>query len=519
MCEAVRAAYRAGEDDEQMEPLTLVDGDGQPIGRLRDGDYIIFYNIRGEREVELSQALVTEAFPHFDRPPIRLHMSTMIQYDPSLPVKVAFPPLGEVKDGLIEVVTSSGRRVAKVCESEKAIHVAFFLNGKRQEPWPGEERFVAPSPTVKDYGTVPELNCRGVGDLTVEKLADGVYDLVTVNFANTDVVGHIENEAAILRAVEAVDEQVERVVSTAIERGYMVLITADHGTVEKWYYPDGAIDTGHTDSRVPCIVVNAGDGLTLRGGGDLTDVAPTILEMMDLPKPDAMTGGSLIQDGLTPPSGADRRRVLLVIADGWGYRQELDGNLIAKANTPNMDRLMANWPMSTLAAAGEAVGMPDGSVGNSETGHLHMGAGRKIYADRVRINKAIEDGSFNKIPAWLDAMRGAKRDGTRLHLLGIVSFYSSHGSVDHLKALMRLAKAEGVPEVYIHSMLGRRGERPESGAIYVGSVEEEADRIGLGKLVGVIGRFWSLDREHNWDRIEKTYRWLTEGTGRPVKDL
>ncbi len=517
MAEAVRSAYRAGEDDEQMEPLTLVDGAGKPLGRFQDGDYVIFYNIRGEREVELSQALVAGDFPHFDRPPVKLRMSTMIQYDPSLPVKVAFPPLGQVKDGLIEVVTRSGRRVAKVCESEKAIHVAFFLNGKRQEPWPGEERFVAESPTVKDYGTVPELNCRGVGDLAVEKLGSGDYDLVAINFANTDVIGHVENKGAILKAVEAVDAQVGRVVQTAIDNDYMVLITADHGTVERWYYPDGAIDTGHTDSLVPCIAINAGKSLDLRGGGALTDVAPTVLHMMGLNTPEAMTGQSLIQGTIEPPK-ADKRRVLLVIADGWGHREETDGNLIAEANTPNMDRLMAEWTLTTLEAAGEAVGMPKGSVGNSETGHLHIAAGRKIYADRVRINQAIEDGSFDENPAWLEPMRGAKKDGTRLHLLGIVSFYSSHGSVDHLKALMRLAVKEQVPEVYIHSMLGRRGERPESGAIYVGSVEEEAERLGLGKLVGVIGRFWSLDREHNWDRIEKTYRWLIDGQGRPVAD-
>jgi len=518
MSEAVRAAYQAGEDDEQMEPLTRVDPDGAPVGRFQDGDYVVFYNIRGEREVELSQALVDEEFEPFGRPPIRLQMSTMIQYAPSLPVKVAFPPLGEVDDALVEVVTASGRRVAKVCESEKAIHVAFFLNGKRQEPWPGEERFVAESPTVKDYGTVPELNCRGVGDLADEKLSDGTRDLVIINFANVDVIGHVENEGAILRAVAAVDEQIGRVVAKAIDEGYQVLITADHGTVEKWHYPDGAIDTGHTDSLVPFMLVNAGAGVKMRDGGALTDVAPTILDLLGLPKPQAMTGNSLIEGDATARTGGDRSRVLLVIADGWGHRDEADGNLIAKADTPNMDRLMATWPMTTLEAAGEAVGMPEGSVGNSETGHLHIAAGRKIYADRVRINKAIEDGSFNEIPAWLDVMRGAKRDGTRLHLLGIVSFYSSHGSVDHLKALMRLAQAEQVPEVYIHSMLGRRGERPESGAIYVRSVEEEAERLGVGKLVGVIGRFWSLDREHNWDRIEKTYRWLTESAGRPVRE-
>jgi len=116
-------------------------------------------------------------------------------------------------------------------------------------------------------------------------------------------------------------------------------------------------------------------------------------------------------------------------------------------------------------------------------------------------------------------MRGAQRDGTRIHLLGIVSFYSSHGSVDHLLALLKLAKRERLSEVYVHSMLGRRGEHPESGARYIESVEEAVDRLGLGEEVSVIGRFWALDREENWDRIEKTYRWLVHGEGRAVREV
>jgi 2,3-bisphosphoglycerate-independent phosphoglycerate mutase len=135
----------------------------------------------------------------------------------------------------------------------------------------------------------------------------------------------------------------------------------------------------------------------------------------------------------------------------------------------------------------------------------------------VRINQALEDGSFFENDAFCWAMQGAKRDGTRLHLLGIVSFYSSHGSVDHLLALMDMARRDGVPEVYIHSMLGRRGERPESGAIYIEQVEREAERMGVGQVATVIGRFWSLDREEHWDRIEKTYRMLVEGRGQPVR--
>jgi 2,3-bisphosphoglycerate-independent phosphoglycerate mutase len=172
------------------------------------------------------------------------------------------------------------------------------------------------------------------------------------------------------------------------------------------------------------------------------------------------------------------------------------------------------------------VGLPDSvpnregmTVGNSEVGHLHIGAGRVVPSDRYRIESEIADGRFLENPAFKWAMEGARLDGTRLHLLGIISFYSSHGSVEHLKALMRMAVQEGVPEVYVHGMLGRRGEKPESGAIYTGSIEAECERLGLGQFVSLIGRFWSLDREHNWDRIEKSYRWLVHGEGTAVPDL
>jgi len=242
-----------------------------------------------------------------------------------------------------------------------------------------------------------------------------------------------------------------------------------------------------------------------------------VLELLGLPKPDVMTGRSLLQDAST--STGDRRRLLLLVVDGWGYREESQGNLIAQARTPVMDRLQEECAFTTLKAAGKAVGMPDGTVGNSEAGHLHLGAGRIIYSDRLRIEEAIENGSFFENEAFLWAIRGAKRDNTRLHLLGIVSFYSSHGSVDHLLALLQMAKREGLDEVYIHSMLGRRGEHPESGARYIQRVEEAAAQLGVGRLVSVIGRFWSLDREENWDRIEKTYRWLVHGEARPVREV
>ena len=510
---AVRAAYREGEEDESLEPIVLIGSNGVPLGRIQDGDYVIFYDIRGEREIELTSVFADREFDPFPRRPMTVHFTTMIEYHPDLNVDVAFPPAEQIEDTLCHVVSAAGRRQVKICESEKAVHLSFFFNGKRNKSLPGEDRVIVHSPNVADYSETPCLAASDVTNAVLAALQNEEYDLVVANYANVDVVGHIENPNAIRAAIETVDQQVGKVVEAASDAGVTTVVTADHGTVERWTYPDGAVDTGHTDSPVPFILV-APDGspASLRPRGELTDVAPTVLQLLGLQRPAVMTGESLLADVFP----ANTHRVLLLILDGWGSREEKDGNLIASAHTPNMSLLLAENPVSLLTAAGPAVGMPAGTVGNSEVGHLHLGAGRSVYSDRVRIDRSIEDGSFSENPAFVKAMEGAIRDSAPLHLLGIVSFYSSHGSVAHLKALMHMAKERGVKEVYIHGMLGRRGERPESGAIYIEEIERETEKTGLGKVVSVIGRYWSLDREENWDRIEKTYRWLVEGKGRHV---
>ena len=521
LAQAVRAAYRAGEDDETMEPLVIVDASGNPVGRIQDGDYVIFYDIRGEREIELTEAFVGETFPHFERAPIHTQWATMIEYDPSLDVQVAFAPLGEIPNTLCETVSRAGKRLRKIVESEKGVHLSFFLNGKNPEPFPGEERNIVPSREFEGYLPPPKMRADAVADEAIAAVRNTGVDLVIVNWANVDVIGHSENREAIKTAVSTVDAQLGRVLDAAKEMGVAVLVTADHGTVEKWYYEDGSIDTGHTDSDVPCVLVAPHlSGVGLRASGALTDVAPTVLELMGIDQPSEMTGTSLLDC-----DPAQSSRVALLILDGWGERKEAWGNLVLEASTPVMDTLRETAPFSAIAAAGEAVGLPNTvpgrpgkTVGNSEVGHLHLGAGRIVPSDRLRIERAIEDGTFFENPAFRWVMEGAVKDGTRLHLLGIISFYSSHGSVEHLKALLRMAKEVGVPEVYVHGMLGRRGEKPESGAIYVSDIEAECERLGLGQFVSLIGRFWTLDREHNWDRIEKGYRWLVSGEERAVRE-
>ncbi len=520
MVKAIRLAYKAGQEDEALEPLIAVDSAGNPVGRFRDGDSVIFYDIRGEREIEITESLTAPRFDHFQTEKnIRLDFVTMIEYSSELDVRVAFPPVGEIKNTLAETITKAGMKLLKITESEKAIHVGYFLNGKREKIFPGEKMIVIPSPEgVANYALTPEMSAPEVADKICENLDDSQFPVIIANMSNVDVVGHIEDQSAILKAVEAVDRALGRIWEACERNGITLIVTADHGTVEEWLYPDGAVNTGHTKNPVPFILADFSSDepsrWVLRERGELTDVAPTALELLGLPVPEEMTGRSLIEN--FGKAGQAERRILLLILDGWGMRNQGHGNLIKMARTEFFDRLWSRFPHAQLDAAGESVGMPPGTVGNSEAGHLHVGAGRRIFLDRVRIDHAIADGTFFQNPVFTWAMENAKNRDKALHLLGIVSHYSSHGTIDHLFALLRMAKKQGVKRVFVHALLGRRGERPESGAVYVAKVAEMCRELSLGEMVTVIGRFWALDREFNWDRVEKTYRALIHGDGTPV---
>ena len=515
MSEAVRQAYSAGQEDETLLPLILTTPQSEPQGRICQGDSVIFYNIRGEREIELTRSLTEKDFTQFPvAPDLELHFATMIEYQKGLNVLGGFPPHESHQDTLSDVISHHNLKQIKITEAEKAVHVGFFMNGKKKELLPGEERMVIP--TRKDvalFDEAPEMSIDQIAAAAIDKIHDCNYNFIVINFPNVDVVGHIENEAAVIHAVEAVDKYTGIVVEAALKEHIPVIVTADHGTAEKWYYPDGTVDTGHTDSPVPFILMHPDKKLTLHKEGDLTGVAPTALSILGLPVPASMTGLSLIKQ----KAPASSRRLLLVILDGWGLSDDPRASLIARARTPVMTELLNTYPRAKLAAAGAAVGLPPGTVGNSEAGHLHIGAGRIIYSDRLAIDQAISDKSFFQNDAFLEVIRKAKRTDKSLHLMGIVSFFSSHGSLNHLFALMQMAQKEGMQKLYLHSMLGRRGEMPESGARYIRKVEEKNLSLKTGKLVSVIGRYWSMDREENWDRIQKTYRMLVYGDGTKVR--
>ncbi len=216
-------------------------------------------------------------------------------------------------------------------------------------------------------------------------------------------------------------------------------------------------------------------------------------------------------------NGAPGRPLVLVIIDGWGYRADPFGNAIAAARKPNWDALWTRWPHTILAAAGEPVGLPEGQQGNSEVGHLNIGAGRVVYQDLTRINLAIRDGRFRKNAVLLGAMESVRRDHT-LHLMGLVSPGGVHSSSQHLYALLEMAHSLGVPRVFLHAFTDGRDEPPTSAAGYVADLVERIRAIGTGRIASVSGRYYAMDRDKRWERTERAYRTVVETTGPTAPD-
>ena len=213
-----------------------------------------------------------------------------------------------------------------------------------------------------------------------------------------------------------------------------------------------------------------------------------------------------------------KRPVVLMVLDGYGLNDRTEGNAIAMANTPVMDKLMAECPFVKGAASGLAVGLPDGQMGNSDVGHMNIGAGRIIYQDLTRITKAIEDGEFFENKALLQAMENCKKNDSDLHLWGLLSDGGVHSHITHLYGLLEMAKKQGLSKVYVHAFLDGRDTPPASGKDYVAQLQAKMDEIGVGKIASLSGRYYAMDRDNNWDRVQKAYDSLTKGEGVKATD-
>ncbi|MGG7078266.1 2,3-bisphosphoglycerate-independent phosphoglycerate mutase [Clostridium sardiniense] len=208
-----------------------------------------------------------------------------------------------------------------------------------------------------------------------------------------------------------------------------------------------------------------------------------------------------------------KKPVMLMILDGFGIAEASEGNAVSLAKKPNFDKLMKEYPHSMLEASGMAVGLPEGQMGNSEVGHLNIGAGRIVYQELTRITKAIADGEFFKNEELLKAIKNAKENNTALHLMGLLSDGGVHSHINHLKGLLEFAKKEGLTEVYVHAFMDGRDVAPSSGKEFIEKTEEMMKEVGVGKIATVSGRYYAMDRDNRWERVELAYNAIVKGTG------
>ncbi|WP_343101631.1 2,3-bisphosphoglycerate-independent phosphoglycerate mutase [Romboutsia sp. MSSM.1001216sp_RTP31141st1_G3_RTP31141_220114] len=293
--EAVENSYAEDKNDEFVLPTVIVEN-GHPVGLIKEGDSIVFGNFRPDRAREITRAIVDTDFTGFERPNMKTYFTCLTTYDITIKnVHVAFKPQS-LENTLGEYLAKNGKKQLRTAETEKYAHVTFFFNGGVEEPNEGEDRELVPSPKVATYDLQPEMSAYEVTDKLLAKIDEDKYDFIVVNFANPDMVGHTGVIKAAIKAVETVDECVGKVVEKILSKGGEAIITADHGNVELMQDPETkSTITAHSTNPVPFILVGEKDkSLSLREGGRLCDIAPTILEMMNLDKPEQMTGESLI---------------------------------------------------------------------------------------------------------------------------------------------------------------------------------------------------------------------------------
>ncbi len=295
--QAIRNAYDRGETDEFVYPVALVDSSDKPIGTVSDDDGVIFFNFRADRARQIIRAFMDPEFTAFNRNtrPLVRRFVTMTQYDETFTLPIAFQPV-HLEKILAEVVSRAGLRQLRIAETEKYAHVTYFFNGGEEKPFANEDRCLIPSPReVSTYDEKPEMSALLVTDEVLTRLRSDKYDLIVLNFANMDMVGHTGIIEAAVRACETVDQSIGRIAEQVKQAGGTLLLTADHGNAEKMLDENDRPYTAHTTNKVPFVLVDDSRAYVSLREGTLGDIAPTILDILDLEQPAEMTGRSLLK--------------------------------------------------------------------------------------------------------------------------------------------------------------------------------------------------------------------------------
>jgi 2,3-bisphosphoglycerate-independent phosphoglycerate mutase len=290
--DAVQTSYNQGVTDEFIKPRVIVDNEGQPLATINQGDVVICFNFRTDRLREMTTVLTQQDMPEHGMKTLPLHYVTLTRYDESFKNVNVIYEKEEMKNTLGEILSLNGKKQLRIAETEKYPHVTFFFNGGREEPFPGEERIMVPSPKVATYDLQPAMSAPEVKDKVVEAINRDVFDFICLNYANADMVGHTGVYEAIKQAVETVDACLKETVEAAVAKGYHIIITADHGNADFALNADGSPNTAHSTNPVPCWLISP--KYKTINDGRLADLAPTILKILQIEIPFEIKGDVLV---------------------------------------------------------------------------------------------------------------------------------------------------------------------------------------------------------------------------------
>ena len=289
---SINESYKNGISDEFIEPIVITDDNGNTNGLIEEEDHVIFFNFRTDRGRQLTRALTQEDFPDLEMKKLKLNFLTMTNYDKSFKDVNVIYNSENLKDTLEEILENNNKTQIRIAETEKYPHVTYFFNGGREKPFKNENRILCPSPKVATYDLKPEMSAIEVKDSIIKEIKKSNTDFICLNFANPDMVGHTGNISAAIKACEVIDTCSEEIIKNATENNYSIIVIADHGNCDIMKNQDGSPNTAHTTNMVPIIVVDKQINKVF--DGILGDIAPTILDLMNIKKPALMTGKSLI---------------------------------------------------------------------------------------------------------------------------------------------------------------------------------------------------------------------------------
>jgi len=539
-------------DDQFIPPIVRVNAKYEPVGIVKDGDAVIYWDFRTDRAKPLTASYLdipfggqTGGLSDVAKAKVpNVTFITMTHYDDNFnqspKLLEAFNPAEPLFDTYAEVIGKLGIKQLVVAETEKWRAITWFKDGRRNLGYDkvsddGKVRIekhktlpidvrVVYSRKVSAHVEAPQMRAEEITAILLEGIHEGVTDIF-VNYANADMVGHATTDAAwfdkTIEAILVLDTQLGRLVPEAIKNGYTVFITGDHGNAEEMFDEKGRANPAHTSNKVPMVVLGQqpGEKFTVMKDSTIGQYALSALALRGITPPSSWNLVSALEGTIKPNKD---RKIMRIVLDGYGVREDEYGNAMAQAakkkGSPlNMDRWMKGEDGAVYApaeASGERCGYPAGVSGTTEFGHVLFDAGRDVPTDLVLIDRAVKQDKFALNPAFLKAVEIAKNGGT-IHCTGILSDGVVHSSLDHITALLKALKKNGVSgdQVSLHPITDGRDVPGDSSPKFFDWLEKSTSEIGVGVINSVWGRAWGKDRDNRWKRIEAAVRSLNEGTG------